>query len=231
MLLLVLVLQFTACDTLNQIAGDFLEEGGGLSNVDVANGLKQALEIGITDGATKLSKTDGFFKSSYKIFLPDEARKVTDKLQGIPGFSNLEDIILEKINRGAEDATKKAVPIFKSAITSMTFSDAMNILMGNKDAATQYLHKVTYNQLYQEFNPVIVKSLDKFNARDYWSDAVGAYNNLPFVTHVNDDLDDHVTTKALEGLFDMIEKKELDIRTNFASRTTDLLRKVFAKQD
>ncbi|MBR9919563.1 MAG: DUF4197 domain-containing protein [Bacteroidetes bacterium] len=230
MLLLVLVLQFTACDTLNQIAGDFLEEGG-ISNAEVAKGLKQALEFGIIEGAQKLSKENGYYQSPYKILLPAEARKVTDKLQNIPGFSNLEEVILEKINRGAEDAAKKAAPIFKDAITSMTFSDAMNILMGNNDAATNYLNKATYNSLYKEFNPVIVSSLDKFNARDYWADAVNAYNKLPFVDQVNPDLDDHVTTMALVGLFDMIEKKELDIRTNLSARTTDLLRKVFAKQD
>ncbi|MCB0706047.1 MAG: DUF4197 domain-containing protein [Saprospiraceae bacterium] len=228
--LLVFVFQFAACDTLNQIATDFLEEGG-LTNAEVASGLKQALEFGITEGAQKLSQQDGYFKSAYKILLPDEARKVTDKLQNIPGFSNIENIILEKINRGAEDAAKKAAPIFKDAITSMSFSDAMNILMGPKDAATSYLNKTTFNKLYSAFNPVIVQSLDKFKAREYWSDAVNAYNKLPFVDHVNPDLDDHVTTQALAGLFTMIEKKELDIRTNIGSRTTDLLRKVFAKQD
>ncbi len=29
----------------------------------------------------------------------------------------------------------------------------------------------------------------------------------------------------------MVEKKEIEIRSNIASRTTDLLKKVFAKQD
>ncbi|MEM0993943.1 MAG: DUF4197 family protein, partial [Bacteroidota bacterium] len=39
------------------------------------------------------------------------------------------------------------------------------------------------------------------------------------------------TSQALAGLFDMVEKKELDIRENVAARTTDLLKRVFAKQD
>jgi hypothetical protein len=226
-----LVFIFSSCDVLQQIASDAMSQPVQLTTTEVASGLKQALEIGITEGAGKLSQTDGYFKSAYKILLPPEAQKVTAKLKNVPGFTDVENIILERINRGAEDAAKKAAPIFKSAITQMTFNDAMGILMGGQNAATQYLNKATYNQLYTEFNPVIVESLDKFNARKYWADAVNAYNKIPLVEKANPDLGDYVTKQALTGLFSMVEKKELEIRTNIASRTTDLLKRVFAKQD
>ena len=205
---------------------------GELTSAEVGAGLKEALNIGISKGADRLSATDGYFKNAaYKILLPEEARKVTDKLKNVPGFAQVENEILEKINRGAEDAAKKAKPIFVSAIKQMTFADAMDILMGEKDAATNYLNRVTYDQLYSEFNPVIIESLDKFNARKYWSDAVNAYNKIPFVEKVNSDLGKYVTEKALVGLFGMVEKEELNIRNNVSARTTDLLKKVFAKQD
>ena len=113
----------------------------------------------------------------------------------------------------------------------MTFSDALNILMGDKNAATTYLKKATYDQLYQSFSPVIIQSLDKYDARKYWGDAVNAYNKIPFSQKANPNLDDYVTKQALNGLFSMVEKKELDIRSNPAERVTDLLKKVFAKQD
>ena len=207
--------------------------GGGLSQQTIGQGLKQALDIGIQQGATKLSAENGFVNSPYKILLPPEARKVTDKLQGVPGFSNLEAKIIEKVNEGASDAAKKAYPIFRDAITQMTFTDALNILKGDKNAATQYLRRVTTDQLYQEFNPIIVQSLDKFGARKIYGDAVNTYNKLPFNggDTVNNDLDDYVTRQALDGLFGMVAKKELDIRQNVSARTTDLLRQVFAAQD
>jgi len=232
-LLTLLLFAFSACDPAmwDQVLKDSGLGDVPLTKEDVAKGLKQALEIGITEGAQKLSQTDGYYKSAYKILLPPEARKVTEKLQGVPGFSNVEEVILEKINRGAEDAAKKAAPIFKDAIMSMSFSDAWGILKGGQNAATQYLRQTTYNRLYQEFNPVIVQSLDKFNARTYWSDAVNTYNKIPFVEKVNPDLDDYVTKQALEGLFSMVELKEKEIRTNISARTTDLLRRVFAEQD
>lgn len=210
---------------------DTLAGAQGLTTSEVAAGLKQALEFGIGEGAQRLSQQDGYFKSPYKILLPPEARKVTNKLQNVPGFRSVEETILEKINRGAEDAAKKAKPIFVNAIKQMTFSDAMDILMGEDDAATQYLHRVTFESLYQEFNPVIVESLDKFNARDYWADAVNTYNSIPLVEKANPDLDDYVTREALKGLFSMVEKKERNIRNDISARTTDLLKKVFARQD
>lgn len=202
-----------------------------LTSAEASSGLKEALNIGVSKGSDQLSQTDGYFKSPYKILLPAEARKITDKLKNVPGFTNIENVVLEKINRGAEDAAKKAKPIFLNAIRSMTFSDAMNILFGEKNAATTYLNRTTSTQLYNEFNPVIVESLDKFSARKYWSDAVNAYNKLPFVEKANPSLDDYVTNEALKGLFAMVEKEELNIRENIGARTTDLLKKVFAKQD
>lgn len=205
--------------------------GGQLTSAEIGSGLKQALEFGISEGAQRLAEKDGYFKSQYKILLPPEAQKITSKLQNVPGFSDVENIILEKINRGAEDAAKKAAPIFIDAIKAMTFEDALGILMGEKNAATSYLNNATYNKLYAEFNPVIIESLDKFNARQYWSDAVGYYNKIPFIEKANPDLGDYVTSQALKGLFSMVEKKELDIRNNVNARTTDLLKKVFAKQD
>lgn len=224
------VCTFLSCDTLESIVDDTLSEGA-LTNQQVARGLKQALEFGINEGAQQLSQVNGYFESPYKILLPPEAREITDKLKGVPGFRQLESEIIKKINRGAEDAAKKAAPIFRDAITQMTFQDAFDILMGNDNAATQYLNRATYDRLYQEFNPVIVESLDKFDAREVWSGAVTAYNKIPLVDKANPDLDDYVTRQALAGLFDMVEKKERDIRNNINARTTDLLRRVFARQD
>ncbi|MEY3422347.1 MAG: hypothetical protein RIR48_2654, partial [Bacteroidota bacterium] len=89
----------------------------------------------------------------------------------------------------------------------------------------------THQALYNEFKPVMMSSLNKFGALDLWSDAVGKYNTIPFITKVNPDLADHVSNKALIGLFALVEKKELGIRTDISQRTTDLLKKVFAKQD
>ena len=223
-----------ACDsaTMDRVvktAGDLA--GAPLTPEQIGQGLKQALEKGITQGAKSLSQQNGYFDSPYKILLPEEVQKVTSRLQNVPGFANLEQSVLQKINAGAEDAAKQAAPIFKQAITQMTFRDATDILMGPKDAATTYLNGATYEQLYAKFQPVIIESLDKFQARQLWGDAASKYNAIPLVEDVNPSLDDYVTRQALDGLFAMVAREELDIRENVNARTTDLMRRVFARQD
>ncbi|MBP8238868.1 MAG: DUF4197 domain-containing protein [Saprospiraceae bacterium] len=226
LLMLALLSSCTASELQRLLGGELP-----LTEAEAASGLKEALSLGIGKGSELLALKDGYYKSEYKILLPAEARKITEKLKVIPGFNNVEEIILERINRGAEDAAMKAKPIFLNAIKEMSFMDAMNILMGNQDAATRYLETATNEQLYQQFNPVIVESLDRLNARKYWADAVAAYNKIPFVDRANPDLDDYVTREALKGMFGMVAKEELNIRTNLGARTSELLKKVFAKQD
>ncbi|MEI6410900.1 MAG: DUF4197 domain-containing protein [Bacteroidota bacterium] len=204
---------------------------GNLTKDEIGNGLKEALNAGVGEAADFLSAKDGYFKSPYKILLPEEAQKIASRLRGVPGFNNMEADLTERMNRAAEDAATKAKPIFISAIKGMTFQDAMNILTGNPDAATRYLQKTTYDQLYAQFKPIIQEALDKVNAREYWKSAVTAYNKLPLVTKTNPELDDHVAKTALVGMFSLVEKKEKGIRENVSMRNTDLLRKVFAKQD
>jgi len=233
-LLLFSIFGMTACSS--QTLGGILEQAndvlnGPLTEEQIGQGLKQALNKGVDESVSFLSKEDGYYDSAYKILLPAEAQKVTNKLQAIPGFSDVEEILIEKLNRAAEDAASKAGPIFIGAIKQMTFRDVTDILMGENDAATRFLERTTYDSLYSEFNPVIVSSLDEVNARTYWRDAINAYNKLPFVQKVNPELDDYVTQQALTGLFSLVEKKEASIRENPQERTTELLRRVFARQD
>ncbi|MEO0732901.1 MAG: DUF4197 domain-containing protein [Bacteroidota bacterium] len=206
---------------------------GGLTSADIANGLKEALRQGANRGANELAAEGGYFDDlAYRILLPEEARKVTDKLQNVPGFRDLENIVIKKINQGAEDAAKQAAPIFVDAIRQMTIQDALGILKGDNNAATSYLQQTTYENLYNAFSPVIENSLAKFEAQKVWEDAANAYNNFPLTrTPVNTNLADHVTQRALEGLFTKVALEEENIRQNIGARTTDLLRRVFSLQD
>ncbi|MFT6337745.1 MAG: hypothetical protein ACI86M_002339 [Saprospiraceae bacterium] len=201
-----------------------------MSKDEVANGLKEALDQGIAKAVDKLSAEDGYLKSQYKIEIPSEAKKVISKVKMVPGFENVERDLIEKMNRAAESAAKKATPIFIDAVKQISFDDALNILSGEDDAATAYLKDKSYKKLYDAFMPVIISALDEVNAREYWKKAVTAHNKLPFVSDVNPELDDHVNNKALIGMFSLIAKKEEGIRNNGNQRNTDLLKKVFGKK-
>lgn len=233
LIIILTIIGFVSCTPkdLENILNAGLGTESALSQSDIANGLKEALKIGISNGSDKLSLKDGYLKSIHKIVLPEQAQKLVQRLSNIPGFTNIEEILVAKINHAAENAAIKAKPIFVNAITSMTFEDATKILMGQDNAATNYLNNKTFNGLYTAFKPEIKTSLNKLGALDYWTDLVNAYNNIPFVEKMNPSLDDHITNKALIGLFSMVEKEELGIRKDVNKRVSDLLKKVFAKQD
>ncbi len=232
--LIFVALQFTSCtpEQLSQVL-DVVSATTEtpLTTEQIASGLKEALVKGAVNGSSVVSQVNGYYKNpSIKILFPSEAQKVEQKLRDL-GMGSLVDDLIEKVNHSAEDAAKEAAPIFKSAITSMTINDAMNILMGSETAATDYLKKTTSTGLYNAFEPVIVKNLNKRGALDAWTKVVTRYNQIPFVQKLNPSLQDHVTNKAMDGLFQMIAKEETLIRKDPIQRTTDLLKKVFAKQD
>lgn len=208
-----------------------LPQQGVLSNIDIANGLKEALNNGIDKQVSKLTQTDGFFRNELvKIMMPDELQAVDRGLRNI-GMGSLADEGIKMLNRAAEDAVKGATPIFVDAVKQLTFNDAKNILMGEQNAATQYLQRTTTNALYTKFNPVIKNSFAKVGADQVWNNIITRYNQIPLVQKVNPDLTDYTTLKAMDGVFSMIAVEEKSIRTNFASRNSDLLKRVFAMQD
>jgi hypothetical protein len=197
---------------------------------EVAEGLKEALIKGISSGSDLASMLDGYFKNPrIKIPFPPEVKKVEDKLRQIGMGSEVDRFVLT-LNRGAEDAAKEAKPIFITAIKSMTIQDAWAILRGNETAATDYLKRVTSQQLHDKFKPVITNSLNKVNATKYYSDLVNTYNKIPLVQKVNPDLNEYATTKAMDGLFLLISDEEKKIRKDPVARTTELLKKVFGAQ-
>ncbi|MDY0090420.1 MAG: DUF4197 domain-containing protein [Flavobacteriaceae bacterium] len=222
---------FLGCAELQQITSQLPQNSGILSNTDIANGLKAALNNGIDKQVSKLTSTDGFFRNEMvKILLPEELQKVDKGLRNI-GLSSLADEGIKMLNRAAEDAVKEATPIFVDAVKQMTFNDAKNILMGSENAATSYLQNTTSTALYSKFNPVIKNSFSKVGADKVWENIITKYNALPLVQKVNPDLTDYTTNKAMEGVFKMIAVEEKEIRTNLNARTSDVLKRVFAMQD
>ena len=218
-------------DVLNKVKEEITKVTSSTGNVDIAGGLKEALQNGVSKQVTKLTATDGFYKNELvKIVLPEELQKVDKTLRKM-GMSKLANDGIKSLNRAAEDAVKEASPIFVNAITSMSFSDAKSILMGNDVAATDYLKGSTSSALYVKFSPVIQKSIGKVGADKIWATIIKKYNAIPLVSKVNPDLTDYVTNKSMDGVFKMIAVEEKNIRTNFNSRTSETLKKVFAMQD
>ncbi|MGN7203352.1 DUF4197 domain-containing protein [Pedobacter sp. SAFR-022] len=225
----------SSCDVQSKAQlGNILKQAGATgtpSTLEIASGIKQALEIGTSNGADKLSEKDGFLGNmAVKILFPPEAQKVETALRGV-GLGSVADNVITSLNRAAEDAAKEAKPIFLAAIKQMTITDATNILLGKQDAATDYFKRVTTAQLMTRFSPIIGSSLNKVGATKYWTEAANSYNKIPLVKPVNADLTAYVTQKAIDGMFVQVAQEELQIRQNINARSTTLLKKVFGYAD
>ena len=203
--------------------------GHGLSNDDIIKGLKEALTIGSKNAGDKASKIDGFYKNNLiKIPFPSEARDMKTTLSNL-GMTRQVDRFEQQLNRAAEDAAKKAAPIFLNAVSKMTINDGLAILQGKNDEATQFLKRITTNDLLKEFAPIIQKSLEKVHITRYWSPLFTSYNKVPFVKKVNPDLNAYVTQKAIDGMFILVAQEEAKIRKDPTAQVTDILKKVFKK--
>lgn len=198
-----------------------------LTNDEVIRGLREALTVGTNNSSSLTSKLDGFYKNP-EIFIPfpPEALKVKEKVEQL-GMKKQVDEFVMTLNRAAETATAEAAPIFVNAIKEMTIADGFAILRGNDNAATQYLKDKTTAQLKVKFNPIVKNAIQKVEVTKYWNPVINTYNKIPFIEKMNPDLEDYVTTKAMDGLFLMIAKEETKIRKDPMARITDLLKKVF----
>ena len=240
---IVIVVSFAAlmsCAELQQIAKS-LETNAPLTQNEVVSGLKEALKIGTDSAAVRLSKADGYYKDQLvKIMLPPQANTIINNIGKIPGGEKLVEDLILSINRSAEDAAKEVGPIFFSAITSMTIQDGFTILKGDKDAATQYLKKSTYDQFVNLYKPKINNSLDKklvagISANQTWETLTTQWNKVANsivgkaagFEAVDIKLDTYLTQKALDGLFLKLANEEEKIRTDPLARVTNLLKRVF----
>jgi len=238
------LLMFISCaEVLNTISQ--FELPTKLTEGDVADGLKEALKVGTNNSVDLLSIEDGFLSDELlKIVLPPEADIITNNLSMIPGGDKLVEDVVLRLNRAAGDAVTEAAPIFTSAITSMTITDAFNILKGSDNAATAYLKDKTFMQLKELFQPKVVNSLDKalignVSTNESWSFLTGQYNtvakslvgSLAGLQPIDVSLDEYVTLKALDGLFIKVADEEKEIREDPLARVTPLLKKVFGELD
>ncbi|MCU0416154.1 MAG: DUF4197 domain-containing protein [Cytophagaceae bacterium] len=203
----------------------------GLSESEIAEGLKEALSQGAQKAGKALNQTDGYNGNALlRILMPPEVKNMESRLRTI-GMGKQVDEFIVLMNRAAEDAAKEAAPIFVQSIKQMTLQDAKSILVGADTSATAYLRKSTYSSLFDAFSPHIKTAMDKHAVAAKWTPLANAYNSLPTTrTKVNTDLPSYITNRALSGLFVKVAEEEKNIRANPAARTTELMRKVFAQQ-
>lgn len=216
-----------------------------LTEAEVIDGLKEALMTGARNSAQKLAAQNGYYGDEIvKIYLPEEARIIIDNITKIPGGQELVEDVILRINRAAEDAAKEVAPIFVNSIRQMTLRDAFGILNGEDDAATEYLRRTTYDELFALYSPRIQTSVEKdlvgnISTQDSWDALTGQWNKfatslagrIAGVNPVETNLGDYLTNRALLGMFVKVADEELKIRKEVSARVTPILKRVFGSLD
>jgi hypothetical protein len=212
----------SSCDKIVDFIEDLLTEG------DATEALKEALRVGSDTAVFQGSQLDGYFGNQLiKILMPQEADPIINAINLIPGGNLLVDEVVLKLNRAAEDAAPQASGILLQAITDITIVDAINIVNGPNDAATQYLRSATQDTINMLFRPHIESSLQAVGAQTAWGELTNVYNSLPLVTPVNTDLAGYTTDRASFGLFELVAIEEGKIRNDPIHRVTEILNQVF----
>lgn len=219
----------SAIENVSKSGGSELAQSA-LSNNEVVSGLKEALAKGVESAINTLGTSGGFLNNdAVKIGVPDSLKTIATTARTL-GQGEYVDSLEKTMNQAAEKAVPEAATILSDAIRQMSVTDAMNILNGPDDAATQYFRKVSETSLTEKFKPIVSQATDS-------AGVTASYKNLtsqaaPLLGGVMNnsalDLDQYVTNKSLDGLFKYIAQEEQSIRSNPAARTTDLLKKVFA---
>lgn len=195
----------------------------------VAQGLKEALKVGLKNAVTQVGIEDGYYGNDLiRIPIPDKMNKVVDFLDKI-GAEKLTESLVKRMNRAAETAAPQALDIFHQALKDMKITDAANILSGDDHAATEYLQASTSEILREKFGPIVRGEMEKIQAIKLYNEMIEKYQTNPFASKIKLDISDYVTGKALDGLFTVVGEQEAKIRNDPKAQVTSLLRSIFGK--
>lgn len=198
-----------------------------LSSQQRSDGLKTALTQAAQVAVANLGKQDGFLGNpEVRIPLPGKLEKAEGVLKML-GANKQTDALVTAMNRAAEAAVPEARQLLVDSVKQMSVQDAMGILTGGEDSATQYFRRTTSEKLAARFTPIISKETRKVQLAQRYNDVAGKASQLGLVDAKDANLDSYVTNKALDGLFLMMAKEEAAIRKDPLGQASGILRKVF----
>ena len=226
-IILLSALLLSACETLP--LDQLLSGGAAITQEQRAEAIRQTLEQGSRRASDELSQRGAYLDNpDLRIPLPQQMQSVANTMRQF-GFSRHVDQLEVLMNRGAEQAAAKAGPIFIEAVRQMSIEDAIGIVRGPENAATQYFRQQTENRLRAEYQPVIRSNLEQLGFYDQYRLVLDVYSSLPVGNARELDLEQHALNLALDGLFSRVADEEQLIRADPFGRGGALIGAVFGR--
>ncbi|WP_157558252.1 DUF4197 domain-containing protein, partial [Niabella aurantiaca] len=215
---------FSGCDTLQSVAG-------GLSQLEMANGLRAALTQGLFSGFDAFANPNQG-NPLVRFAFPGDAAKIEKTLRDL-GLSSLVNQMTSKFTNAMGQAVTEAKPVFVNAVKHMSIADAASLLLtNNRRAATEFFKAQMSPELMTKFRPIVDNTVRTSGADKDYQNVAKAYNAIPFLgKKLETSLNDFIAARAIDGMFLYVGNEEEKIRTNLASRKTDLLKRVFGYAD
>ena len=199
----------------------------GITNMDAASGVRQALTEGAAAAVAKLGVADGFLGNpQVKIPLPPVLARVEGAMRTF-GMKKQADELVTSMNRAAEAAVPHAKELLIDAAKKMSLQDAKGILQGGQTSVTDYFKRTTSAQLTQRFLPIVKQATDRVGLAQQYNGLAGQAAQFGLVKKDQSTIEGYVTQKSLDGLYLMIGEQEKAFRANPIGATSDIVKRVF----
>lgn len=200
----------------------------GISQFEAINAIKEALSLGTKYGGTLLSSKNAFSKETLlSAILPEEFVKFTSVLSTL-GLSSELDRFTGTLGTAAAQTAEKSVPIFLSGIGNMKIKDGFKLISNGGTSATDYLRLSIGDTLRRSITPIMNNALATYNLDTQWKKLIQPAQ-LFLGNKLNLDLGNFMAGLVANAMFNKIEQKEVQIRTDASARTSGLLQKVFGR--
>lgn len=204
-----------------------IAQAADLSQGDASLGIRAALERAAASAVSLLGRSGGFLDNpKVRIPLPGFLNEIA-KLAKFTGQQKRVDELVTAMNRAAETAVPEAKALLQNAVKTMSVQDGRRILTGGDNSVTDYFAGKTRTPLGVKFLPIVTRATEKVALADKYNALAGRAESTGLVKKGDANIQQYVTTKALDGLYLMIAEEERKIRKDPAGTGSAILSKVF----
>lgn len=219
------------CGNVAQIldAGAKVSQAVGYNPEQLTGGVKEVLTLSSTRAADTLGLSGGYSQNTqYRIGLPEPVQKVAQSLRAI-GLGRSIDSVEQLMNEGAEKAAAQAQALFISAVKNMEVDDALGIIRGGDNAATDFFRRQTEPALKSQYTTIMQEQLNQLGFYGNYKKLLNAYQLVPIANKPALDLEAHAITLGMDALFEQVALEEAKIRANPVEQGSALIKAIFAQ--
>jgi hypothetical protein len=199
------------------------------TETEAATGVRAALERGAIAAVGQLGRNDGFLGNpQVRIELPGHLKDAANLMRKLGQGKQVDDLVTA-MNRAAEAAMPEARTLFVSTVKAISVEDAIRLVRGGATSVSDFFAAKTRAPLRERFLPIVTKATEKVQLAERYNAVAARAASFGLVKGDDANVQQYVTTRALDGLFLMVAEEEKRIRANPLQTGSAILAKVFGR--